>query len=122
DRPAVSQPPLRRSTRLYNVKALHRVIQRDGRHFGENRMLSLSRAAAILSLLTLCLGAGAAQAADPYPTRPVRLVVGYAAGGPTDIVARVMAQWLTDRLGQQFIVENKPGAGGNVATEAVINS
>ena len=66
-------------------------------------------------------GSGLTCAAD-YPTRPVRLIVGFAAGGPTDILARRMAQFLSERLGQQFIVENKPGATGNVATEYVIRA
>jgi len=57
-----------------------------------------------------------------YPTRPVRLVVGFAAGGPTDVLARLLAQWLSQRLGQPFVVENRPGAGGNLATEAVVNA
>src|ERR1700678_2542118 len=57
-----------------------------------------------------------------YPTRPVRIVVGLAAGGSVDIVTRVMAQWLSGRFGQQFIVENRPGAGTNIATEAVVRS
>ena len=57
-----------------------------------------------------------------YPTRPVRWVVGYPAGGTTDILARLIGQYLSEKLGQQFIVENKPGAGNNIATEAVINS
>jgi tripartite-type tricarboxylate transporter receptor subunit TctC len=57
--------------------------------------------------------------AQAYPARPVRLVVGYAAGGGTDITARLIAQWLSERLGQQFIIENRPGAGTNIATEAV---
>src|SRR5436190_20410386 len=68
----------------------------------------------------LSLSISAAHAAD-WPTRPVRLVVGFAPGGPTDILARRMAQYLTEKLGQQFVVENKPGATGNIATEYVIN-
>jgi tripartite-type tricarboxylate transporter receptor subunit TctC len=57
-----------------------------------------------------------------YPTRPVRLIVGFAAGGPTDVLGRLMAQWLSQRLGQPFVVENRPGAGGNLATETVVNA
>jgi tripartite-type tricarboxylate transporter receptor subunit TctC len=57
--------------------------------------------------------------AQAYPTRPVRIVVGYVAGGANDIVARLIGQWLSERLGRRFIVENRPGAGGNLATEAV---
>src|SRR5205807_916672 len=57
-----------------------------------------------------------------YPTRAVRLIVGFPAGGPTDIVARIVAQSLSERLGQQIIVENRPGAGSNIATQAVITS
>ena len=57
-----------------------------------------------------------------YPARPVRIIVGYAAGGGTDISARVVGQWLSDRLGQQFIIENRPGAATNIATEAVARS
>jgi tripartite-type tricarboxylate transporter receptor subunit TctC len=60
--------------------------------------------------------------AQAYPTRPVRVIVGFAAGGPGDIVVRLMDQWLSDRLGQQFILENRPGAGTNVGTEAVVRS
>jgi tripartite-type tricarboxylate transporter receptor subunit TctC len=57
-----------------------------------------------------------------YPARPVRIVVGYAAGGPSDIVARLIGQSLAERLNQSFIIENRPGAGGNVATEAVVRA
>ena len=60
--------------------------------------------------------------AQTYPTRPVRWIVGFAAGGGTDIVARLTGQWLSDRLGQQFIIENRPGAGNNIGTEAVVNA
>jgi tripartite-type tricarboxylate transporter receptor subunit TctC len=61
-------------------------------------------------------------AALDYPTRPVRWIVGYPAGGSTDIVARLVGQYLSEKLGQQFIIENKPGAGNNIATEAVIHA
>jgi tripartite-type tricarboxylate transporter receptor subunit TctC len=60
--------------------------------------------------------------AQAYPTRPVRILVGYAAGGPLDISARLIAQWLSERLGQQFIIENRPGAASNIATEAVVRA
>jgi tripartite-type tricarboxylate transporter receptor subunit TctC len=64
---------------------------------------------------------GGASALD-YPTRPVRWVVGFAPGGSNDIIARLIGQRLSERLGQQFLIENKPGAGGNIATESVINA
>ena len=70
------------------------------------------------AILVGASGAGAAE----YPTRPVRWIVGYPAGGTTDIVARLMGHWLSERLGQQFIIENKPGAGNNIGTEAAISS
>jgi tripartite-type tricarboxylate transporter receptor subunit TctC len=85
-------------------------------------MPSLTRRAAV-ALLTVLAGAGVgtASAAD-YPTRPVKWIVPYPPGGTTDVLARIMAQWLTDKLGQQFVVENKPGAGNNIGTEAVVNA
>src|SRR3954462_4507310 len=63
----------------------------------------------------------AASALD-YPTRPVRIIAGFAAGGGVDISARLIGQWLNDRLGQAFVVENRTGAGGNIGTEAVVNA
>jgi tripartite-type tricarboxylate transporter receptor subunit TctC len=60
--------------------------------------------------------------AQAYPTRPVRLIVPYAPGGASDTVARLMGQWLSQRLGQPFVIENRPGANGNVATEAVVRA
>ena len=60
--------------------------------------------------------------AQSYPTRPVRIIVGFAPGGGNDIMARLIGQWLSQRLGQQFVVENRPGAATNVATEAVVNA
>src|SRR5262245_16264477 len=76
-------------------------------------------------VLQLAAGAGAFPAvsriakAQPYPARPVRILVGFPAGGTTDIGARLIAQWLSERLGQQFIIENKPGAGTRLATDTV---
>jgi tripartite-type tricarboxylate transporter receptor subunit TctC len=64
---------------------------------------------------------GSASALD-YPTRPVRFVVGYPPGGATDILARLIGQRLSEKLGQQFVIENKPGAGNNIGTEAVVNA
>jgi tripartite-type tricarboxylate transporter receptor subunit TctC len=60
--------------------------------------------------------------AQAYPTRPVRVIVGFAPGQAIDIVTRIIGQWLSERLGQQFIIENRPGAGGNIATEAVVRA
>jgi tripartite-type tricarboxylate transporter receptor subunit TctC len=60
--------------------------------------------------------------AQAYPSRPVRLIVGFAAGGAPDIVARVVGKWLSERLGQQVVIENRTGAGGNIAVETVVNA
>ena len=60
--------------------------------------------------------------AQTYPTRPVRVVAPFAAGGPADIAARLMGQWLSERLGQPFVIENRPGAAGNIGTETVVKS
>jgi tripartite-type tricarboxylate transporter receptor subunit TctC len=80
------------------------------------------------NFLHLAAGAAALPAvsriarAQAYPSRPVRLVVGAPAGGGFDVVARLMGQWLSQRLGQQFIIDNRPGAGGNIGTEAVVRA
>jgi tripartite-type tricarboxylate transporter receptor subunit TctC len=76
---------------------------------------------AITALLGLAGGARPAIAAD-YPNRPVHWLIGFSAGGPVDVVARIMAQWLSERLGQQFVVENRAGSGGNIAAATAINS
>ena len=79
-------------------------------------------------LLRLALNAAALPAlsrvagAQAWPTQPVRIIVGFGAGGAPDVVGRLIGQWLSERLGQPFIVENRPGAGGNIATEAVVRA
>jgi tripartite-type tricarboxylate transporter receptor subunit TctC len=80
------------------------------------------------TFLGLAVGAAALPAlsrialAQAYPSRPVRILVGFAAGGPADLVARLMGQWLSERLGQPFIIENRPGAATNIATELVVRA
>jgi tripartite-type tricarboxylate transporter receptor subunit TctC len=87
-------------------------------------------AASLLRRQFLNLAAGAAvipavsriAEAQTYPTRPVRIIVGFAAGGFTDITARLMGQWLSERLGQQFVIENRAGANGTIAADAVVRA
>jgi len=78
--------------------------------------------------LYLAAGAAALPAVSPiataqtYPTRPVRFIIGYPAGGSADLTARLLGQWLSERLGQPFVIESRPGAGTNIATETVVNA
>ena len=83
-----------------------------------NRFFGSLLAAAVALVGCTVLAVSNAQSAD-YPNHPVRIIVGYPAGGSTDIVARIIGNWLSQKLGQQFIVENKPGAGNNIGTELV---
>jgi tripartite-type tricarboxylate transporter receptor subunit TctC len=85
---------------------------------GRSRVAGLS----LVFFLTGFVAIPTRAPAQDYPNKPVKWVVGYVAGGSTDILARIFAQWFSERLGQQFIVENRPGAGNNIGTDAVINS
>jgi tripartite-type tricarboxylate transporter receptor subunit TctC len=80
------------------------------------RFLHLATTAAALSIVSRV------ARAQTFPRRPVRIVVGYPAGGPQDIVARLTGQWLSERLAQQFVIDNRSGAGGNIGVEAVVNA
>lgn len=75
-----------------------------------------------LACISLFVALAGPASAQDYPNHPVRWVVGYPAGGTTDILARVVGQRLSEKLGQQFVIENKPGAGNNIATESVVNA
>src|SRR5580693_8283468 len=87
------------------------------------KMTLLLRAALFSLLCLFSLAAGVAPcAAAGYPDRPVRWLIGFAAGGPVDIVARIMSQWLSDHFGQQFVIENRAGSGGNIAAAAAVNA
>src|SRR5499427_7988641 len=88
---------------------------------GRNAMDTLHRTPAILAgiVVAFALGSAAAKAEDKYPSKPVRMIVSFSAGGPTDTVARVMGAKMGDLLGQQFVVENKAGAGGNIGADLV---
>lgn len=85
-------------------------------HLARRQILELAASAVALPALSRL------ASAQSYPSRPVRMLVGYAAGSSADIFARLLGQWLSERLGQQFVIENRPGAGTNIATETVVRS
>jgi tripartite-type tricarboxylate transporter receptor subunit TctC len=84
--------------------------------FSRRRALQIGAAAA-----AICAGLRPVST-QAYPARPVRIIVGFGPGGPNDILARMLARWLSERLGRPFVVENRPGAGSNIATEAVVRA
>jgi tripartite-type tricarboxylate transporter receptor subunit TctC len=127
---SISKSRKSRAETLATVSKIRRTERRPveaamlhGRPFRVNATKLLRR-----RFLHLAAGAAALPAvtriarAQTYPTRPVRLVVGFPAGGGTDITARLMGQWLSERLAQPFIIENRPGASSNIATEAVVRA
>ncbi len=85
-------------------------------------MISRIRLFALSLACILNAAVGTASAAENYPSHSIRWIVGYPAGGSTDIVARLMGQWLSDHLGQQVVVDNRPGAGNNIGTEVVVHA
>src|SRR5690348_2569836 len=85
-------------------------------NFPRRQFLRLAAGTAMLPALSLI------ARAQGYPSRPVRWVVPFPPGGVADIVARLMGQWLSERLGQPFVIENRPGAGGSIGTEAVVRA
>jgi tripartite-type tricarboxylate transporter receptor subunit TctC len=117
----IETPPIvsksRRTERHLDGSRLHgHPLRVNATNLPRRQLLHLAASAAALPAVSRI------AEAQTYPIRPVRIIVGFAAGGVTDIVARLTGQWLSQRLGQQFIVENRPGAGGNTAAEAVVGA
>ena len=105
--------PRRRSVNVLSSTLTGAIFEKNTMKLPRRQFLHLTAGAAALSAVSHFAWAQA------YPTRPVRLVVGFPPGGGTDITARLIGQWLSERLGQQFVIENRPGAGSNIATEGV---
>jgi tripartite-type tricarboxylate transporter receptor subunit TctC len=98
-------------------------LQFNENKMGRNRMILRRTALGLMGVgLPALIASIRSAAALDYPTRPVRFVVGFPPGGATDILARLIGQRLSEKLGQQFVVENKPGAGNNIGTEAAVNA
>src|SRR5882762_675833 len=115
------------SQALFVTTRLNRQFNKNGLHVsmcpsGRNRMASRRTAICLIAMGISAIASIGSAAALDYPTRPVRWVVGYPPGGATDVIARLIGQRLSERLGQLFVIENKPGAGNNIATEAVVNA
>src|SRR5213594_2798169 len=102
-----------RTDRNFKSAALVRELPADAMTLPRRRFLHL--AAGVVALPAVSRMARA----QAYPVRPVRIIVGFSAGGGVDIVARLIGQYLSERLGQQFVIENRPGAATNIGTEAV---
>ena len=107
---------IRKTARVQNRQAPRNNERRLMTQHPRRRVLSLAAGAAALPAVSRVAWAQA------YPSRPVRIVASFAPAGSSDIVARLMGQWLSERLGQPFIIENRPGSGGNIGTEAVVRA
>src|SRR5262245_5703798 len=103
----------RKLDRKAGAPPAHRRRGRDAMRLPRRRFLQLAAVAALPA-------AARRASAETWPARPVRIVVGFPAGNAPDIVARLIGQWLSERLSQQFVVENRPGAGSTIATEGVV--
>jgi tripartite-type tricarboxylate transporter receptor subunit TctC len=115
--PSIVSKSRRTQRRPVKAAMLHgHPLRVSATEFARRRFLHLAAGAAALP------GVSRIASAQTYPARLVRIVVGYSAGSTSDIVARLMGQWLSERLGQQFIIENRPGAGTNIAAEAVVRA
>src|SRR5438876_5432482 len=103
-------------TGILNCRKRSDISIREGLSMLRRQLLHLAAGAAALPAISRFAWAQA------YPTKPVRWIVGFTPAGGNDIVARLMGRWLSERLGQPFVIENRPGAGTNIATEAVVNA